>query len=91
MRRKVGLTLQRKNLLAWMHDGRVGGDRPTKDVVGICEVDDNDLILLAYFFPNANVAVRLERQGLSAPNARQRMRLEVMDVAAVAVTHLKRY
>ena len=47
-----------------MHDGRVGGDRPPEDIVGVGEVDDDNLVLLIDFFTNTNEVVGFERQSL---------------------------
>jgi len=43
-----------------MHDGRIGTNWPPKDIVGVREVDDDNLILLVDLFPHTNEMVGLE-------------------------------
>ena len=43
-----------------MHDGRVGTDWSPEDIVGVREVNNDDLILLIDLFAHANKVVRLE-------------------------------
>ena len=47
-----------------MHDGRVGANWPSEDIVGVRKVDDNNLVLLVDLFTHTNEVVRLECQGL---------------------------
>ena len=47
-------TLQSKDLLMRVHNGRVGGDWSPEDIVGIGEVDDYDLVGLVDLLPHAN-------------------------------------
>ena len=53
-----------------MHDGRVRRNGPSEHIVGVREVDDDDLVLLVDLFAHANVVVGLERQGLRRRLAR---------------------
>ena len=55
------LTLQSEDFLVGVHDGRVGSDRPTDDIVSLGQVDDDDLVLSPDLLPDANEAVALER------------------------------
>ena len=48
-----------------VHNCGVGGDWSPEDIVGIGEVDDDDLVLLPDLLANGNGAVRLERQRLN--------------------------
>lgn len=57
-------TLEGYNLILWVHDSRVGSDRSSDDIIRICQVDYDDLVLLANLFANAYEVVRLERQRL---------------------------
>jgi hypothetical protein len=43
-----------------MHDGRIGTNWSPKDIVGVGEVDDDDLILLVDLFPQTDEMVRLK-------------------------------
>lgn len=52
-------TSQSKNLLVRVHDGRVGGNWSPQDIVGIGEVDDDDLVGLIDFLPHTNEVVGL--------------------------------
>ena len=47
-----------------MHNGRVSGDGPSHDIVGIRKVNNDDLGLLADFLLDADEVVRLECQRL---------------------------
>ena len=53
----------------WMHNGGIRSDRSTYDLVGIGEVDDDDLVLLIDFLPHANEVVGLQRQVLGYMSA----------------------
>lgn len=57
-------TFQRNDLLLRVHNGRVGGDGPPHDIIGICQVNDDDLVLLANFFSYADEVVRLKSKRL---------------------------
>jgi hypothetical protein len=57
-------TLERKYLLARVHNGRVGSDGSPEDIVALAQIDDDDLVLFVDLFANANEAVGLERQRL---------------------------
>lgn len=59
-----GRTLQRKNLLLRVHDSRVGRDRPPHKVVGICQVDDDDLVLLIDLLSHTYEVITLKSQVL---------------------------
>ena len=52
-------TLQSKDLLMRVHNGRVGGDWSPEDIVGIGEVYDDDLVGLVDLFPDTNEVVGL--------------------------------
>jgi hypothetical protein len=54
------LALQCKNLLVGMHNGRIGTDWSPEDIVGVREVNDDDLILLIDLFAHTDKMVRLE-------------------------------
>jgi hypothetical protein len=43
-----------------MHDGRIRTNWSTKDIMGVREVDDDNLILLVDLFPNTDEMVGLE-------------------------------
>ena len=43
-----------------MHDGRISTDWSPKDIVGVREVDDYNLILLVDLFAHTDKMVRLE-------------------------------
>lgn len=43
-----------------MHDGGVGTYWPPKDIVGVRQVDDNNLILLIDLFAHTDEMVRFE-------------------------------
>ena len=42
-------TLESKNLLVWVHNGRVGSDWSSEDIIGIGKVNDDDLVLFVDF------------------------------------------
>ena len=48
-----------------MHYGRIGGDRSTHDIVGVCKVDDDDLVLFINLLSHTNEVVGLEGQCLA--------------------------
>jgi hypothetical protein len=56
------LSLESNDLSVPVHDGTVGLDRPTGDVVAILELDDNDLRLGSFvlLFSHTHVGVGLE-------------------------------
>ena len=56
----IELALQRQNLLGRMHNGRISTDWSPKDIMGIREVDDDNLILLVDLFAHTDEMVRLE-------------------------------
>lgn len=58
------LTLERKNLLLGMHDGRIRRDGSSHEVVCICQVDDNDLILFVNLLSHTYEVITLECQVL---------------------------
>jgi hypothetical protein len=47
-----------------MHDGGIGTDWPPEDIVGVGEVNDDDLILLIDLFAHTDKMVGLKGQGL---------------------------
>jgi hypothetical protein len=47
-----------------MHNGGIGTDWPPEDIVGVGEVNDNDLILLIDLFAHTDKVVGLEGQSL---------------------------
>jgi hypothetical protein len=55
------LALQRQNLLGGMHDSRIRAYWPPEDIVGVRQVDYDNLILLIDLFAHTNEMVRLER------------------------------
>lgn len=57
-------TLQGKNLFMWVHECRVGSNGPAHDIVGIGEVDNDDLVLVILFLSYTDIMVRLERKCL---------------------------
>lgn len=57
-------TFKGENLLAGMHDSRVGGNGSPQDIVGFGQVNDDDLVLLADLFANTYEVVGLEGQAL---------------------------
>ncbi len=42
-----------------VHNGRVGGDWSPEDIVGICEVDDDDLVGVVDLLADTDEVVRL--------------------------------
>lgn len=53
-------TFEREDLLLGVHNGRVGGDGPPEDIVGVSKVNDNNLILFVDFLANTNETIRFE-------------------------------
>lgn len=53
-------TLESEDLLLRMHHRRISRDRPSNDVVGIVQVDNDDIVLVS----NADERVGLESEGL---------------------------
>jgi hypothetical protein len=47
-----------------MHNGGIGTDRSPEDIVGVGEVNDDDLILLIDLFSHTNKVVGLKGQSL---------------------------
>jgi hypothetical protein len=47
-----------------VHNGRVGSDGSAEDIIGICKVDNDDLVLLIDLFPYAYKVVRFKGQSL---------------------------
>ena len=41
----------------WMHNGGIRGNRSPDEIVGICEVDDDDLVLLVNLLAYTNEVV----------------------------------
>ncbi|PNY29194.1 Uncharacterized protein TCAP_00893 [Tolypocladium capitatum] len=68
---RPGLGLEGDDVPIPVHDGTVGLDGPTRDIVAILELDDDDLGLsgLALLFSDADVGVGFERlqRGTSSP------------------------
>ena len=58
---KLWLTSQRQDLVFGVHDGRVSRNGSPQYVVGIGEVDDDNLILLADFLAHTDEVVTLKR------------------------------
>ena len=52
-------TLERENLLVRVHYGRVGRDWSPDDIIGICQVYDDDLVCLVDLLAHANEVIRL--------------------------------
>ena len=59
-------TFESQNLLMGMHNRRVCGDWPSQDIIRVCQIDNNDLVLLVEFLPHADEMVRFEGQSLSS-------------------------
>ena len=57
-----------------MHDGGIGTDWPSKDIVGVGEVNDNDLILLVDLFAHTDKMVGLKGQRLCDGLSGERMK-----------------
>ena len=57
-------TLQRENLLVWVHDRRVRRNWAAEDIVGVRKVDDDDLVLLIDLLSYTDEVVRFEGQTL---------------------------
>lgn len=49
-----------------MHDCGIRCNGPPKDIVSVCEVDDDNLILLVHFLPNTDEVVGFQSQGLQS-------------------------
>ena len=49
-----------------MHDGRVGRDRPADDISGVCEVDDDNQVLLTRRLPDTDEPVRFQCESVEA-------------------------
>ena len=58
------LTLQGNDLLVGVHDGTLSRDGSSHNIIGIGQVNNNDLILLSDLLPHTNEVVRLEGQRL---------------------------
>lgn len=74
-------TFQRDDLLLRVHNGRVGGDGPPHDIIGICQVDDDDLVLLANFFSYADKVVRFKSERLGCVFFQREWQLEPLSLA----------
>ena len=53
-------TTQSQDLLVRVHERGIGNNGSTHDIVGICEVDNNDLIFIILFLSNTDIMVGLE-------------------------------
>jgi hypothetical protein len=62
-------TSERDDLLLKVHDGRLGGDRATNDIAGVCEVEDNDLLRPVDLFPDTDEPIRFEGESREADGA----------------------
>lgn len=47
-----------------MHNGRVGCNRSSHNIIGIGKVDDDDLILVVYILANTNEVVGFQGESL---------------------------
>lgn len=57
-----------------MHDGGIGTDWPPEDIVGVGEVNDDDLILLIDLFAHTDKMVGLKGQSLCGGLPGERMK-----------------
>ena len=64
-------TLESQNLLVGVHNGRVGGDWSTQNIVGVGQVDDDDLVLFVEFLPHTNEMVGFQSQCLLKTDVNQ--------------------
>ena len=67
-----GHTFKSQNLLLGVHNRRVGGDWSTENIVGVGQVDNDDLVLFVYFFPDTDEMVGFKSQCLSLACVNQR-------------------
>lgn len=51
------LTFESNDFLLRVHNGRVGRDRSSHNIVGVGEVNDHYLVLLPYFLPYTDKVV----------------------------------
>jgi len=65
-----------------MHDGRVCGYGATQDIVGIGEVNDDDLVLLVDFFTDTDKVVRLESECLKGKAGRRAEHVNIVSYAS---------
>ena len=57
-------TFESQNLLLGVHNRGVGGDWSTENIIGIVQVDNNDLVLFVDFLPHTDEMVGFEGQCL---------------------------
>ena len=57
-------TFQSQNLLLRVHNRRVCGDWSTQNIIGVVQVDNDDLVLLVDFLPHTDEMVGFEGQCL---------------------------
>jgi hypothetical protein len=59
-------TSESQNLLVGVHNRRVCGDWSTQNIVGVVQVDNDDLVLFVDFLPHTDKMVGFEGQRLSS-------------------------
>lgn len=67
----IARTFESQNLLLRVHNGGVRSNRSPEDIISVCKVDDNDLVLFVDFLAHANEMVAFERQGLHGASIRK--------------------
>jgi hypothetical protein len=65
-------TFESQNLLVGMHNRGVGGDWPTQNIVGVVQVDDDNLVLFVDFLPHTDEMVGFQSQRLSLTGVNER-------------------
>ena len=69
----VKRTSESQNLLVGVHNCSVCGDWPTQNIIGVVEVDNDDLVLFADFLPYTDEMVGFEGQCLSSASVNRQL------------------
>ena len=70
---RVTHTFKSQNLLVGVHYRGVCGDWSTQNIIGVVQVDDNDLVLLVDLLPHTDEMVGFEGQCLPRVGVNQRL------------------
>ena len=65
-------TSESQNLLVGVHYRRVCGDWPTQNIIGVVQVDNDDLVLFVDFLPHTDEMVGFEGQCLLPASVNRR-------------------
>ena len=71
-RKSATHTLEGQNLLVGVHNRGVGSDWSTQNIVGVGQVDNNDLVLFVNFLPHTDEMVGFQSQCLSLTGVNRR-------------------